>query len=71
MLVNDQPFSRCRSPEGAELVVPSVADDEAAGCVRARRAWSRQRDSVLQNRGGTTDDEGKGQWKLITLTVWI
>lgn len=37
----------------SERVEPGVADDEAAGCVRAGRAWRRQRDPVLQDRGGT------------------
>lgn len=53
-LVYDQSFGRQRFSEAAELVPPSVADDEAAGCVRAGRAWRRQGNPVLQNRGGKT-----------------
>lgn len=56
-LVYAQSFGRQRFSEAAELVPPSVAEDEAAGCVRAGRAWRRQGDPVLQNRGGKTDGE--------------
>lgn len=59
VLVYDRPLVRCRVSEGSELVVPGVADDEAAGCVRAGRAWRRQRDPVLQDCRGTMDGEGK------------
>lgn len=55
--VYDQPVPLLPLSEGAELSAPGVADDEAAGCVRAGRPWRRQRDPVLQNRAGTTDGE--------------
>lgn len=62
-MVYDRPLVRYRVSEGAELVSPGDADDEAAGCVRAGRAGRRQRDSVLQNRGGTIDGERKDNEK--------